>query len=187
MDSVRLWQRRNATAARCRERKRCTKPMCPGRRRRHGYPASEQSLPSLHHDAVRPALPSNFSHSPEHFSRERLVSDNPCPPTGYLLAIRKTNYLREILLEIIGVQINVTVRHFTVHRRSLHLTKAPSLKGWRCILWKKRVGELHYVSRLRTDVTSLRHLYSLGRAMTEGIEGGVGRLERRRVANTVGR
>jgi len=30
-----------------------------------------------------------------------------------LLSKRSANYLREILLEIIGVQINVTVRHFT--------------------------------------------------------------------------
>ena len=30
-----------------------------------------------------------------------------------LLSKRNANYLREILLEIVGVQINVTVRHFT--------------------------------------------------------------------------
>lgn len=40
------------------------------------------------------------------YSRE----SNPIP---LLLSKRNTNYLREILLEIVGVQINVTVRHFT--------------------------------------------------------------------------
>lgn len=34
-------------------------------------------------------------------------------PVPLLLSKRNASYLREILLEIVGVQINVTVRHFT--------------------------------------------------------------------------
>lgn len=75
--------------------------------------ALEQSLPSFLHDAEHTALLSHFSHSFKHFLWKQSINNNVYPPTCYLLTKIKSNYLREILLEIVGVQINVTVRHFT--------------------------------------------------------------------------
>lgn len=90
---------------------------------------------------------------------ERRERERACP-AGPFIAIskRSANYLREILLEIVGVQINVTVRHFTytdahcIERRR----KAPSdrVLGYTIIATGARRAVDYAVSPRLPDVTS---------------------------------